>query len=360
MTHPLPSGLADYSLAAMNALTPDLRAYFLSGAGACATQAANEAAFAAVSVIPRHLRDLRGGSAAVRVAGMTLPHPFIVAPFAYQRLLCAEGEIVTAEASSAQDTLMTLSAQSSVLMEEVRHRGPTCQWFQTYWQTTREATLALCERAARAGFTQIMLTIDAPVQGVRDAEIASGFSLPEGISAVNLSDMPQPRFAPLEDAESPIFDRIAYVLPMWEDVAWLIENAPLPVMLKGVLHPEDAVIAKELGAIGVIVSNHGGRVLDGAIASLSALPDVRRAVGPDFAVLMDGGIRRGVDALKALALGADAVMVGRPVVQGLAVAGAMGISHVLRLLRDEFEIAMMLAGCRTTADITPACVHLNW
>lgn len=360
MTEDLLPTLSAYEEAARAALSPRLAAYFLAGAGTETTLAANQEAFGQVSVIPRHLRDLRGGTAQARVGNLRLSHPLVVAPFAYQTLLTPEGEIATAKAAAAQGALMTLSAQSATLMEDVRANGPSCLWFQLYWQTTREATLALCQRAAWAGFQGLVLTIDAPVNGVRDAEIESGFALPNSVRAVNLTGQPQPNFAPLGEGESAIFDRIAHIVPTWKDIEWLLDNAPLPIYLKGILHPDDAAQAIKAGAAGVIVSNHGGRVLDCALASLRALPAIRQAVGPNATVLMDGGIRRGVDIFKAIALGADAVMVGRPVIHGLAVAGAAGAAHVLRLLQDEFEIAMMLAGCRTLADISPECVHLNW
>lgn len=360
MTSNLQPTLADYEVKAAAVLASDLKAYFLAGAGFEQTRAANIAAFDQVSVIPRALCDLGSGSAAIEVAALRISHPIIVAPFAYQTLLCPEGEVATAQAAAAQGALMTLSAQAAIEMQTVRKAGASCLWFQLYWLGTREATLALCQRAADAGFQSIVLTVDAPVHGVRDAEIRSGFALPKGTSAVNLGGLQQPEFAPLKPGESAIFDRIAHKAPKWEDVAWLIAHSPLPVIIKGILHPDDAKLAQDVGATGVVVSNHGGRVLDTAIASLRALAAIRAAVGRDFTVLMDGGVRRGVDVFKAIALGANAVMVGRPVIHGLAVAGAEGASHVLRLLQDEFEIAMMLAGCRTCADITPEKVHLNW
>lgn len=360
MTSNLQPTLADYEAAANLVLAPDLKAYFLAGAGFEKTLAANITCFDQVSVIPRVLSDLRSGGASVDLGPFRLSHPLIVAPFAYQTLLCPDGEVATAQAAAAQGTIMTLSAQSAIDLRTVREAGETSLWFQLYWLGSREETLALCRRAAEAGFQAIVLTVDAPVHGVRDAEIRSGFALPKGTEAVNLNGLRQPQFAPLGAGESAIFDRIAHVAPRWEDVAWLIEQSPLPVMIKGILHPDDAKMAKDIGAAGVIVSNHGGRVLDTAIPSLRALVDVRAAVGTDYTVLMDGGIRRGIDIFKAIALGANAVLVGRPVIHGLAVAGAAGASHVLRLLQDEFEIAMMLAGCRTCADITREKVHLNW
>lgn len=357
--HDLPAGLAEYYHQAQQALTPSLAAYFLGGAGAEATVADNEGAFEIARVVPRHLRDLRQGSTAVDLLGERYDTPILVAPFAYQKLLHNDSERGTAQGAAAQSIPMVLSAQSSTSLKSVRDAAPESHWFQLYWLANRDATLALAHRALKAGYTRLILTIDAPVQGVRDREIASGFSLPANIHAVNLVGLPQPVLPPLSEGQSAIFDGIARILPRWEDVAWLCNQLPVPVILKGILHPDDARMAQQVGAAGIIVSNHGGRVLDRAPSSLSMLSDVVGAVGPDYPVLFDGGIRRGVDVLIALALGASAVLVGRPALCGLTVGGAVGVSHVLRLLRDELEIAMLLTGCRTITDITPKVVHLN-
>ena len=354
-----PAILPDYIDRAKGRLPPDLLAYFLGTAGQGRTSRANLAAFDSVTLRPRVLQDLRGGSTAVSLFGATLDHPIFVAPFAYQKLLCDTGEPATAAAAQAQGARMILSAQSSTKMSQARDAGDLCDWFQMYWMGTREVTQALLQRALDAGFRAIVLTVDAPVQGVRDAEITAGFRLPRDVGAVNLRDLPPPGFAPLDEGESLLFDRIAHVSMRWPDVAWLCATSPIPVLLKGILCAEDARLAVDHGAAGVIVSNHGGRVLDGAPASLRVLPEVAAAVGAAVPVLMDGGIRRGVDVFAALALGARAVLVGQPVVAGLAVAGSYGVSHVLRLLRDELEVAMALCGCRTLADITPDRVYLT-
>ncbi|KHA51225.1 alpha-hydroxy acid oxidase [Sulfitobacter geojensis] len=334
-------------------------AYFLAGAGDERTLQANTHAFARAQITPRHLRSLGGGSTATTLLGKPLAAPFLVAPFAYHRLLDDAGEIATARGAEAQEIKMILSAQSSVDMTRLRTAAQSCDWFQLYWMGSREATHAVAQSALTAGFTTIVLTIDAPVQGVRDREIEARFQLPPDITPVNLAHVPRPRFAPLTDGQSLVFDRIAPDLPDWDDVAWLIETLNAPVVLKGILHPEDAAKAVQIGAAGVIVSNHGGRVLDGAPATLDVLPAIVEKVGAAYPVLVDGGIRRGIDILVALALGAKAVLVGRPVVCGLAVAGELGVSHVLRLLRDELEVAMLLAGCATIDDITPEMLHLN-
>ena len=358
-TDQLPRTLNDYYSRARAAMDPHNRAYFLAGAGDGQTAQANEAAFQQARVMPKMLRDLRGGSTKTQVLGQSLAAPLLVAPFAYHRLLDNAGETATARGAGAQSIKMVLSAQSSEPLEKVRAAGPGSDWFQLHWMGSRQATLALAQMALTAGFATLVLTIDAPVQGVRDREIEAGFQLPPDVSAVNLAQFGPPAFTPREGAQSIIFDHIAETLPIWADVAWLIDTLQVPLLLKGILHPEDAAQAQKIGAAGIIVSNHGGRVLDRAPATLNALPAIVDRVGPDYPVLMDGGIRRGVDILVALALGAKAVLVGRPIACGLAVAGDLGVSHVLRLLRDELEVAMLLSGCATVQDIHREMVHLN-
>jgi 4-hydroxymandelate oxidase len=226
-------------------------------------------------------------------------------------------------------------------------RGPL--WFQLYLQPDRHFTRDLVQRAEAAGYEALVLTVDAPVQGARDRERRAGFRLPAGVRSVNLDGMKLPPARTVGVTQSALFDDLLHHAPTWEDLAWLRSITRLPVLLKGVLHPEDALLAIEHGASGLIVSNHGGRTLDTAVSTAAAMPAVVRAVQGRAPVLVDGGIRRGTDVLKAMALGASAVMVGRPVLHGLANAGAQGVAHVLRLLRDELEIAMALTGCRTLA-----------
>lgn len=353
----LPPLLPDYYARAAEALPAPVAAYFLGGAGGETTLRRNRTDLDAVALRPRPLHDLRGGSTALRLFGEAYASPILVAPMAFQALLHPEGEQAVAAAASAQGLGMILSAQASQPMEEVRRAGPGCSWFQLYWQGSRAQTLDLAERAIAAGFTALVLTIDAPVSGLRDAEIAAGFTAPGRASMPNLARLPEPGFAPLDEGQSAMFDRIAHVLPRWDDLAWLCGAVPLPVLAKGILTAEDAALAVEAGAAGVIVSNHGGRVLDGAVSSISVLPEISRAVAGAVPVLMDGGLRRGVDVFRALALGARAVLLGRPVACGLAVAGAEGASHVLRLFRDELEIAMALSGCARLEEITEAAVR---
>ncbi len=338
---------------AQDRLPDAVTAYFLNGAGAETTMRRNRSDLDRVELLPRGLCDLRGGHTRLRLCDQDMASPILVAPMAFQSLLHPDAERGTAAAATAQGLGMVLSAQASQPMERVRAAGDGCSWFQIYWQGSREQTLALAERAAAAGFGAVTLTIDAPVSGVRDHEILTGFQPPQMQDLPNLAGLSQPRFTPLSEGESALFDRIAHILPVWEDVAWFCGASPLPVLIKGILAADDAERAVMAGAAGVIVSNHGGRVLDGAVSTISALPGVVARVDGAVPVLMDGGIRRGVDVFRALALGARAVLVGRPVACGLAVGGAQGASHVLRLLRDELEIAMALAGCATLDQITP-------
>jgi 4-hydroxymandelate oxidase len=253
---------------------------------------------------------------------------------------------------------MVLSTQASILLELVAkaflgeaQRGPL--WFQLYLQHDRGFTRELVQRAERAGYEALVLTVDAPTSGARDRERRAGFGLPPQVSAVNLEGLRPPSPIALQPGQSALFDGLLATAPTWDDVAWLKSITRLPVLLKGILHPGDARQAAALQVAGIVVSNHGGRTLDTTPATAAVLPRIIQAVAGAMPVLVDGGLRRGTDILKAMALGASAVLVGRPYVYGLANAGALGVAHVLRLLRDELEIAMALCGCPTLAQATP-------
>jgi len=291
----------------------------------------------------------------VNLLGRELAHPILIAPMAYQRLAHPHGEQATALAAAALGAGLVLSTQASTLLEDVARtvlpdagRGPL--WFQLYLLPDRSFMRTLVLRAEAAGFEALVLTVDAPVQGARDRERRTGFRRPADIAAINLAGRVAPAARPLHAGQSALFDDLMTHAPTWDDVAWLQSITRLPILLKGVVHPDDARQALACGAAGLIVSNHGGRTLDTMPSTASLLPRVVEAVDGGIPVLVDGGIRRGTDVLKAMALGASAVLVGRPVLHGLANAGAQGVAHVLRLLRDELEIAMALTGCRTLAD----------
>lgn len=358
MSHgaPLPVSLADYERLAAERLSADAWAYFSGGAADEITLGWNRDAFDRMAILPRVLRGGAGGTTQLTLLGRVLAHPILVAPVAYQKLADPAGECATAAAAAAQGALMVLSTQASVTLEKAAAAGETCRWFQLYMQPERAATRRLVARAEAAGYEALVVTVDAPINGLRNREHRAGFHLPPGIGAPNLSDIPPAPAAPLGEGESQVFDRLMAVAPGWDDLSWLIGETKLPVLVKGVLAAADAARAVEAGARGIIVSNHGGRTLDTLPAAISVLPAVSAAVQGRVPLLLDGGIRRGTDVLKALALGATAVLVGRPIVYGLAVSGAFGVAHVLRLLRDELEIAMALSGCRTLSDIGPDLV----
>lgn len=372
MNPPLPTlppdlvSLDDHERLAAQRLDPAVWAWLSGGAGDELTLRANRQAWQAQRLSQRVLRPLAGGHTRCELLGRTLTHPILLAPVAYHRLAHPDGEYATAQAAAALGAGMLLSTQSSVPVEAVVQAmrgdpGAGPLWFQLYLQPQREDTLALVARAEAAGCEALVLTVDAPVAGPRDRERRAGFRLPPGVRAVHLDDLPQRGLpAPATSGDpaasvpgSALFDGLLRHAPTWDDVAWLRAHSRLPLLLKGVTHPDDARLALQAGAAGLIVSNHGGRTLDGLPATAELLPAVVAAVAGRCPVLVDGGIRRGSDVLKALALGASAVLVGRPQLQALAVGGALGVAQMLRLLRDELEIAMALCGCATLADLGP-------
>lgn len=343
--------LADHEAQASARLDAAAWAYCSGGAADEITLHANRSAWDALALRPRVLRPLGGLSLAGSLLGQSMPCPMLVAPMAHQRLAHPDGELATAVAAAAVGVGMVLSQQSNTPLEAVaRHyltdgdRGPC--WFQLHALGERGWLSELIGRAEAAGVEALVLTVDAPLNGVRDRERRAGFVLPAGLATPHL---------PPATARS--LDQLLAQAPSWEDVAWLLANSRLPLLLKGVTHPADAALACELGIAGLIVSNHGGRTLDTMPATAALLPEVAAAVAGRCALLVDGGIRRGTDVVKALALGADAVLLGRPVLHGLANAGASGVAHVLRLLQDELIAAMALCGVRDLDEIDSSCLH---
>jgi 4-hydroxymandelate oxidase len=356
----LPAGLAnlaDFQAPAQARMTEPAWAYLNGGAADELTLRANRAAWDAIQLQPRVLRDLSGGHTRVTLLGRELRHPILLAPIAYQRLFHADGELAMAHAAAAQEAGLILSAQASVAMEDVAapmlaepSAGPL--WFQLYWRDDRDFMRALLKRIEAAGCQALVLTVDAPVHGARDRERRTGFKLPDDIRAVNLGGIKKP--LDLQPGQSALFDGLMPRAATWAEIDWLRAQSQLPLLLKGVTHADDAREALARGVTGFIVSNHGGRTLDTLPPTAELLPPLRAALGPDVPLLVDGGLRRGTDVLKAMALGANAVLLGRPYVHALAASGALGVAHALRLLRDELEIAMALSGCKTLADAGPA------
>jgi len=338
--------LDDYEAFARGRMDPAAWAYLAGGAADELTLRANREAYGRIALCPRVLGDFRGANTRVALFGRTFAHPLLVAPMAFHRLAHPQGEIATALGAAALEAGMVVSMQASTALEDVAAATAGPKWFQLYLYAERSFTEALVRRAEAAGYEALVVTVDAPVHGVRNREQRAGFRLPAGVEPVNLREMP-----PLPVCESPFDPAYLATLPGWDSLAWLKYITRLPVLLKGVLSAADAARAVAEGLDGVIVSNHGGRTLDTLPAAIDALPRVAERVAGRVPVLCDGGIRRGTDVLKALALGADAVLLGRPVFHGLAVAGATGVAHVLKILRTELEVAMLLAGCPTIGAI---------
>ncbi|MFO0108833.1 MAG: alpha-hydroxy acid oxidase, partial [bacterium] len=293
-----------------------------------------------------------------QVLGESLQLPLLIAPMAFQCLADPEGEIATALAAEIAGVGMVLSTLATKSLEEVATVAKGLQWFQLYIHKDQGLTQALVQRAYTAGYKAICLTVDAPMLGKRERDQRNEFTLPPGLHPANLTnisglDIPQ---APGESGLLTYFAQQINPAVTWKDLEWLQSLSPLPLVVKGILRADDAVRAVEYGAQAIVVSNHGGRQLDGAIASLDALPDIIAAVDGKAEVLLDGGIRRGTDILKALAYGAKAVLIGRPVLWGLAVAGKIGVSHIISLLQDELNLAMALSGCASLGDIDSSLV----
>lgn len=357
-----PINLFEYEQLAPNHLSKMALDYYSSGAWDEITLRDNRAAFERVKLRPRILADVSQLSLKTTILGQTLELPLLIAPMAFQCLAHPDGELATAMAAASAGVGMVLSTMSTQSLEAVADIGQkfphSLQWFQLYIHKDRGLTRALVERAYSAGYKALCLTVDAPVLGQRERDRRNEFVLPTGLYLANLVSMSGLNI-PHAQGESGLFTYFAQQLDpslTWRDLDWLQSLSPLPLVLKGILRGDDAERAVEYGAKAIVVSNHGGRQLDSAIASLDALPEIVAAVDGKVEVLLDGGIRRGTDILKALAIGAKAVLIGRPILWGLALAGQAGVSHLLSLLEDELRVAMSLSGVAQVQDIDPSLV----
>ncbi|WP_367128716.1 alpha-hydroxy acid oxidase [Saccharothrix sp. HUAS TT1] len=339
---------ADVERLAAERLAPDVWDYVAGGSGDEVTLAANRAAFDRVCVVPRSLVDVSTCDTGRELFGVRSSLPLAVAPMAYQRLVHEGGERAAAAAAAAAGVPYVVSTLSSESIEVVAGEGGTT-WFQLYWLRDRGVVVDLLRRAEGAGCRAVVLTVDVPVLGRRLRDLRNGFALPPWVRPVNTDDhVGRVRGdSAIARHTSTAFDPSL----SWRDLEWIRARTRLPLVVKGILDAGDAARAADLGVDGVVVSNHGGRQLDGAIPSVVALPDVVAAVGGRCPVLLDSGVRSGVDVLRALALGATAVLIGRPVLWGLAAGGERGVTAVLDVLRDEFETALRLAGCPDVASI---------
>lgn len=327
--------------------------YYASGANDEITLRANRDAFDRLALHYKVLVDVSQRSTRTRVLGHGVSMPLLVAPTAFHRLAHPDGELATARATGAAGTIMILSTLSNTRVEDVIAAATGPVWFQLYVYRDRGVTRALVERAEAAGCQALVLTVDAPLLGRRERDVRNRFTLPEGLRIENmlpegLEDLPPG----VEDSGlGAYFASILDPTLSWEDVAWLRSITRLPLLIKGIVRAGDARRAVERGAAGVVVSNHGGRQLDTSPATIDVLPAIVDAVGDRAEVLLDGGVRRGTDVLKAVALGARAVLIGRPVLWGLAAGGEDGLGRVLALLRDELDLAMALCGCPSVDEV---------
>ncbi|HEX5076477.1 MAG TPA: alpha-hydroxy acid oxidase [Gemmatimonadaceae bacterium] len=350
---PPPLNLAEIESAAKERLTALAYEYYVGGANDEVTVRENRSAYDRLSLRYHVLVDVSHRSTKTTVLGGPVEFPVLIAPTAFQRLACEDGEMATARAAKATGTVMIVSTASTCTIEDVAAVGGR-QWFQLYVYADRGLTKSLVERAEACGMGALVLTVDAPVLGRRERDLRNRFHLPAGVRLANVpssGSVPTPTGHGEPGLGTNFASGIDAALS-WRDVDWLRSITRLPVLIKGIVRGDDAARAVDHGAAGIIVSNHGGRQLDTAIASVRALPEVVDAVAGRAEVLLDGGIRRGTDVIKAIALGARAVLVGRPVVWGLAADGEAGAKRVLDLLRAEVDLAMALCGCPTIGDIS--------
>jgi len=346
--------LCDYERVARTRLPPMVSAWLDGGAADGATHAENLGAWNRIKLQGRVLADMRGASTSLTLFGLDLEHPLLLAPVAYHRLAHPDGEHATALGAAAAGAVLTVSTLASTPVEDIAAQAQGPLWFQLYFQARRADTQALVARAEAAGARALVVTVDAPVK-LRNTEARVGFRLPEGISAVNVEGMAEAEFRALP-GRSAAFLGLLDSAPRWEDIEWLRSLTRLPVLLKGITCARDAVRAIDLGADGLVVSNHGGRALDTLPSGADILPRIAEAAGARVPLIVDGGIRRGTDVLKALALGATAVMIGRPQIHALAVGGARGVAHMITILRAELEVAMALTGRRKLQNIDQSAI----
>jgi isopentenyl diphosphate isomerase/L-lactate dehydrogenase-like FMN-dependent dehydrogenase len=364
-----PVAYDDWESAAREKLEPHAFDYIAGGAGTEDTMRANRAAFQRWRLVPRMLRGAVERDLAVEVLGTPSPAPFMLAPVGVQGIAHPDAEVAVARACAATGVPLVVSSAASTPMEPIAEAlGDTPWWFQLYWVNDREVVQSLVQRAAAAGASAIVLTLDTLHLGWRDRDLRNHAFLPflgaKGIAQFTSDPVFRSRLAETPE-ENPLMAGATWVTMFpnlgltWADTAWLKEITDLPLVAKGVLSADDAQMAIAAGFGGVIVSNHGGRQVDGAIATLDALPEVRGAVGAGYPVMLDSGIRRGSDVLKARALGADAVFIGRSYVWGLVVGGARGVEQVIRNLAAETDLTMALCGAHRYQEVDASLVTLD-
>jgi 4-hydroxymandelate oxidase len=346
--------VADYREAARRRMARPVFEYVEAGAGDELTLEWNEEAFRRLRLRPRVLADVSRIDTKTRLLGRDLPFPLLLAPTAYHRTMHRDGELAVARGAGRAETTLVVSSSATTSVEEIASAATAPLWFQLYLQPEREVSLTLVRRAEAAGCTALCLTVDSPVSGPQNRIERAGFTLPPGMETPMNPLANRGRRAP-KPSETRMEFRVRYPTT-WADVEWLRTATKLPILLKGILDPADADRAVGVGVQGIIVSNHGARNLDTAPATIDVLPEIAASVAGRVPVLVDGGIRRGTDVLKALAMGATATLIGRPYLYGLGAAGADGVRHVIDILRAELEMAMALAGRASIASIDRSVV----
>jgi 4-hydroxymandelate oxidase len=357
--------VGDFEKIAKNAISTMAYGYFAAGATGECTVRNNSEAYQRIKLLPRMLVDVSRIDLSATVLGTQLKVPFMVAPTAYHRLAHPDGELATARAAKALGIGMVASSIASASLEDIASCGPEPRWFQLYVYKNRDLARHLVERAEAAGYTALALTVDVPQFGQRYADMRNHFTLPPGITMPNFAEVGFEKLDQIK-GESGLAAYSAALFDAsltWKDIDWLRSLTKLPILLKGILRADDAQRAVEHGVDGIIVSNHGGRQLDTVPATIEVLPSIIEAVSGRIEVLVDGGIRHGTDVIKALALGAKAVLIGRPVIWGLAAHGQQGVEKVLSILRQETELAFKLAGCPNVASVDTSLLapaKLGW
>ena len=345
--------ISDFENLAKEKLTQMAYDYYSSGANDEITLRENIDAYKRIFLKYRVLVDVSSIDMSTEVLGQKISMPLMIAPTAFHKMAHAGGESAVAKAAGSAGTIMILSTLSNTDVEEVVKASAGPVWFQLYVYKDREVTKELVRRAESAGCKAIVLTVDAPFLGTRERDVRNNFTLPDGLSVKNL--LPVEKGNLPESNESNLSGYVQEHLDpslSWKDVEWLRSVTKLPVLIKGIACKEDALVAVEHGAAGIVVSNHGGRQLDTCRATIDVLPEVADAVRGKTEILLDGGIRRGTDILKAVALGAKAVLIGRPVIWGLSADGENGVKSVLGIFKKEFHLAMALCGCDSVSKIS--------
>lgn len=343
---------SDYVTVGRTLIEPATLAYVEGGAGHEKTLQANRDAFADIQLKQRAFGDFSQASTQTQLLGHTLRHPILLAPVAAQTLVHPDGEVATAQAADALEAGMILSTRTAKPIAEVSQAIRQHKWFQLYVQAERQQTLALIKQAEDNRMEALVITLDSPIQSLSIRALQAGFQLPPHAQPVMLQGF-QTSAVPkqLSPEQSMIFQGAMQQAPTLDDIQWIMEQTKLPVLVKGVMALDEIDTLRKMGIKGLIVSNHGGRALDGVPNSLQLLSHIRQHVGKDFPLLFDSGIRSGYDVFKAIALGADAVCIGRLQLYALAVNGAHGVAHLLRLLRDELELCMALTGATAISSI---------